>query len=147
MPPGSSPGFGTLPRLKVGDVVGVQGIADVSVDAAEYATRFASEHPDRPHYRFLAVRYTYRALVDGALMDPSEQWAVVWNGTSATAFAFVRNGPSPGASRTRLSAGQVTTGWLVYEVPEGGTGELWWEGAPIEEGADAAPIVFVVALP
>jgi len=68
---------------------------------------------------YLAVKYAYEALEDGAAYSPGD-WQAFVDGTAVNNFAFVVNGPQPLLSIGTLPKGRKAAGWVVYEVPTKG---------------------------
>ncbi len=68
---------------------------------------------------YLAVKYAYEGLEDGATYNPLD-WQVFVDGTAADNFTFVMDGPSPELHSGTLPSGRKAAGWVVYEVPAKG---------------------------
>jgi len=68
---------------------------------------------------YLAVKYAYEGLEDGAAYNPFD-WQVFVDGTAVNNLTFVMDGPKPELQSGTLPKGRKAEGWVVYEVPTKG---------------------------
>ena len=111
---------------KVGQAIDVTGDfissdVRVTVDKVKQAKKYgAYSKPDKGNI-YLAVKYTYEALEDGASYNPFD-WQVFVDGVAVDNYTFVIDGPTPELHSGTLPKGRKASGWVVYEVPK--TGEV-----------------------
>jgi len=134
--------------FKIGEPIDVTGdfIASdvrVTVDQVKKAAKFGSYSKPAKGNVYLAVKYSYEALEDGASYNPFD-WQVFVDDTAVSNFAFVVDGPKPELSSGTLPKGRKASGGVVYEVPK--TGKVVLSYGANMFGGDA-PTFEVVARP
>ena len=103
------------------DVAGDFISSDVRVTVAQVkqAKSYGSYSKPAKGNVYLAVKYTYQGLEDGATYNPLD-WQVFVDGTAVNNFTFVMDGPQPELHSGTLPSGRKAEGWVVYEVPTKG---------------------------
>jgi hypothetical protein len=108
----------------VGDPIEVTGdfiASDIRVTVSEVkqAKKYGDFSKPAKGNVYLAVKYDYEALEDGATYNPFD-WQVFVDDTAVDNFAFVTDGPKPELNSGTLPKGRKASGWVVYEVPAKG---------------------------
>lgn len=111
-------------QFQIGEWIKVSGdfiSSDVNVRAAEVkqAKKYGDYSKPAAGNIYLAVKYEYEALEDGATYNPFD-WQVFVDGTAIPNYAFVVDGPKPELASGTLPKGRKASGWVVYEVPTKG---------------------------
>jgi len=103
------------------DVTGDFISSDVRVTAAQVkqAKSYGTYSKPAKGNVYLAVKYTYQALEDGATYNPLD-WQVFVDGTAVNNYTFVMDGPKPELQSGSLPKDRKAEGWVVYEVPAKG---------------------------
>jgi hypothetical protein len=120
--PASSPPPPEGPKqFAVGETIEVTGdfiSADLRVRVAEVkqATKYGTYSKPAAGNIYLATKYEYEAIEDGATYN-SFDWQVFVDGTAVDKFTIVIDGPKPELSSGTLPKGRKAAGWVVYEVP------------------------------
>jgi hypothetical protein len=154
--PGMTPGpeaaspeaSGATNVYKIGEPIDVTGDfvssdVRVTVDQVKRAAKYGPYSKPAKGNSYLAVKYTYQALEDGASYNPFD-WQVFVDDTAVNNFAVVMDGPKPELSSGTLPKGRKASGWVVYEVPK--TGKVVLSYGANMFGGDA-PKFEVVARP
>lgn len=141
LPATAAPSLGGIKTFQVGDVIDVTGgfSSDVRITVVEVksATKYGDYSTPKAGNVYLAVKYEYESLEDGATYNQFD-WQVFVDGTAAENFTFVLDGPEPQLSSGTLPKGRRASGWVVYEVPTTGQvivsyGGTFWTEAPTFE--------------
>jgi ABC-type oligopeptide transport system substrate-binding subunit len=103
------------------DVTGDFISSDVRVTVAQVkqAKSYGSYSKPAKGNVYLAVKYAYQGLEDGATYNPLD-WQVFVDGTAVNNFTFVMDGPQPELQSGTLPKDRKAEGWVVYEVPTKG---------------------------
>lgn len=91
----------------------------VTVTDVKQAKKYGAYSKPEKGNVYLAVKYAYEALEDGATFNPFD-WQVFVDDTAISNFAFVMDGPKPALTSGTLPKGRKASGWVVYEVPKAG---------------------------
>jgi hypothetical protein len=110
--------------FKIGQPIDVTGdfiSSDVRVTVSQIkqAKSFGPYSKPASGNVYLAVKYDYEALEDGATYSPVD-WQVFVDGTAVNNLTFVTDPPKPQLSSGTLPQGRKASGWVVYEVPTKG---------------------------
>jgi hypothetical protein len=122
---------------QVGDTVTVsQGgkdwaritISDVAIAASYKGNSGFNDVPQIAGDVFISAKVSYEALVDGVTYNPYD-WQVFVDGNRDNNFLMAAEGPKPDLLVGTLTAGQKTSGYVVWEVPANGGVQLTYAGA------------------
>lgn len=144
VPSAAAPSQGGIKTYRIGDVIDVTGrfSSDVRITVVEVksATKYGDYSTPKAGNIYLAVKYEYESLEDGATYNQFD-WQVFVDGTAVENFTFVVDGPEPQLSSGTLPMGRKASGWVVYEVPRSGEVLLSYGGMFSSDG----PVFEVVA--
>ena len=112
----------------------------VTVEQVKQAKKYGDYSKPSKGNVYLAVKYTYEALDDGATYNPFD-WQIFVDGMAVDNFAFVMDGPEPQLSSGTLPKGRKASGWVVYEVPTKGQVILSYGSSVLGGGAPTFEVV------
>jgi len=115
---------GGVKTFKIGQPIDVTGDfissdVRVTVNQVKQAAKYGPYSKPAKGNEYLAVKYTYEGLENGATYNPLD-WQVFVNDTAVGNFTFVSDGPKPELNSGTLPKGRKASGWVVYEVPKTG---------------------------